>query len=203
MRLNFIGFIIGYLLTFISISVDGQTIPDWELFGPEFNGLSTTDNSVGLNGVGRVISLVEDPSNSDIIYCGTEAGGLWKYSRSSNSSTLMNTDGLERIGIAVIAVHPTNSDIIYIGTGFNQGTASDFEEISRLSSSGIYKTIDGGMSWTLEVHWTDPIWYDDCIASLNKKRNYLQISKILISQSNPENVLVAFRSFDGWRCGSY
>ncbi|MFA6234706.1 MAG: hypothetical protein WC824_11050, partial [Bacteroidota bacterium] len=80
-------------------------------------------------------------SNPDIIY------GVTGYSslayRSSNamatagSVTWTRIDaGLPNLFLGEVAVHPTNGDIAYVGTtGFS-------------SSSGVYKTTDGGNSWT-------------------------------------------------------
>jgi len=150
--------------------------------------------------------MAEHTTNSDLIYVGTEVGGLWRYSRSLDRSVLLGTDQLEKIGVAEIAVHPTNGDILYIGTGCNFGFESgqQYKTLARRSSSGIYLSVTGGNAWSQILSWDNPVWYDACNApdEIVKRQNYLQISRILISESNPSVLLIGFRSYDDQRCNA-
>jgi hypothetical protein len=90
---------------------------------------------------GRVDDIEAAPSNASIIYVGFAVGGVFK---SVNNGTTFEPI-FERYGsasIGDIAVHPTNPDIVYVGTG---------EANNRQSASfgdGIYKTVDGGKTFT-------------------------------------------------------
>lgn len=103
----------------------------WKPIGP-FNGPS-------LGGIGRVNRIVFDPQNSNIVWIGTPAGGLWKSTDGGQNWTT-NTDKLTNLGISDIAIHPTNSNIMYIATGDR--------DAGDTYSYGVLKSIDGGTTWT-------------------------------------------------------
>lgn len=127
---------------------------NWSPMGPF--GWQNTDS--WSPGQGRVNCVVEDPNNSQIIYVGTPAGGIWK-SIDAGANWLPIGDTLPSIGVSMIVVDPTNSDIIYMATGDAEG--------GDTYSIGIYKSTDGGTSWgptasiagatnDLVMHPTDP-----------------------------------------------
>ena len=89
-------------------------------------------------GNGRVNCIAFDPVNSDIIWIGSPAGGLWK-STDGGSNWTTNTDGLPVIGVSHIAIDPNNNQIMYIVTG--DAYATDTYSI------GILKSTDGGITW--------------------------------------------------------
>lgn len=103
---------------------------DWKPLGP-FNGNA-------LNGIGRVNRLVFHPTNAQIIFACTAAGGLWK---TINGGTLWttNTDLLTNLGSSDLLIDPTNTDIMYLATGDRDG--------GDTYSFGILKTTDGGVTW--------------------------------------------------------
>lgn len=90
------------------------------------------------SGQGRINVVAVDPSNSDVIYIGAPAGGIWK-STSAGTTWEPLSDNLPQIGVSGIAIDPNNSDIIYIATG-------DDDHVSSYSI-GVLKSIDGGTTW--------------------------------------------------------
>lgn len=89
---------------------------------------------------GRINDMEVHPTNPRIIYAGTAGGGVWK---SNNAGTTFNPifdDYCQSIG--VVTVDPNNPDkVIYVGTG---------ETWTRNSISvgdGMYKSMDGGVTW--------------------------------------------------------
>ncbi len=89
-------------------------------------------------GNGRVNCIAFDPNNSDIIWIGSPAGGLWKtIDGGSNWETA--TDNLPVIGVSHIAICTTTPEVMYIVTG--DAHAEDTYSI------GILKSIDGGVNW--------------------------------------------------------
>jgi photosystem II stability/assembly factor-like uncharacterized protein len=90
---------------------------------------------------GRIDDIAVSESDPNIIYIGYAVGGVFK---SENNGTtfepVFQTYGAASIGD--IAIHPTNPSIVYVGTG---------ESNNRQTSSfgdGIYKTTDGGKTFT-------------------------------------------------------
>lgn len=88
------------------------------------------------------------PSNSDIIYIGTGEANIFRASfpgmgvfKTTDGGKNWTTLGLENTGtISRIVVHPSNPDLVYISAGGN--------EWSYNNDRGIYKTENGGKSWT-------------------------------------------------------
>lgn len=90
---------------------------------------------------GRIDDIEAYAKNPSIIYVGYAAGGVF---RSTNAGTtfepVFEAHGSASIGD--IAIDPTNPDIVYVGTGEpNNRNTSTFGD-------GIYKTTDGGKTFT-------------------------------------------------------
>ena len=90
------------------------------------------------SGQGRVNIVHVDPSNSNVVYLGAPAGGIWKSINNGSTWTPL-TDELPQIGVSGIAVDYSNSNVIYIATGDKDAGDS--------YSVGVYKSTDGGLTW--------------------------------------------------------
>ena len=89
-------------------------------------------------GNGRVNCIAFDPVDSNIVWIGSPAGGLWK-SIDNGATWSTNTDDLPVIGVSHIAIDPNNNQTMYIVTG--DAYATDTYSI------GVLKSIDGGNTW--------------------------------------------------------
>ena len=90
---------------------------------------------------GRVDDIAVSDQDPRVFYVGFATGGLWK---TTNNGTTFEPvfDTYSTHSIGDLAVAPSNHDIVYVGTG---------EANNRQSSSfgdGMYKTTDGGKTWT-------------------------------------------------------
>ncbi|MDQ3110405.1 MAG: PKD domain-containing protein [Bacteroidota bacterium] len=90
------------------------------------------------SGAGRLSCVRFDPANSNIIYVGAPAGGLWKSIDAGQTWTCL-TDFLPAIGCSDVAIDPNNSNIIYLASGDNDAGDSP--------SIGVLKSTDGGITW--------------------------------------------------------
>jgi len=130
---------LDYLLaTLVSVivlaSASAQPIPSelyselkWRLIGP-FRG-------------GRVVAVAGVPGSATNFYFGSVGGGVWQ---TTNAGVVWNPifDGQPVASIGALAVAPSDPKVIYAGTG-----ESDIR--SNLSSGdGVYKSKDGGQTWT-------------------------------------------------------
>ena len=98
---------------------------------------------------GRVRSIMLDPNDNDKLWAGSVTGGLW-YSPDfrANSAWIPVSDDWESLSISSITYDPNNTQIFYVGTGESYTSVPMYRESSS-SGVGIYKTIDGGVSWEL------------------------------------------------------
>ncbi|HVD76985.1 MAG TPA: hypothetical protein VNH43_05215 [Vicinamibacteria bacterium] len=90
---------------------------------------------------GRVDDFAVVESRPSTFYVGAASGGLWK---TENNGTTFEPvfDDQESSSIGDVAIAPSDPSILYVGTG---------EPNNRQSSSwghGVYKTTDGGKTWT-------------------------------------------------------
>ena len=108
---------------------------NWTPVGP----FTHTNTGSWSSGQGRVNIVHVDPSNPNTIYIGAPAGGIWKSTNSGSTWTAL-TDELPQIGVSGIAVDYSNSNTIYIATGDKDAGDTSF--------AGIFKSTDGGTTWT-------------------------------------------------------
>jgi photosystem II stability/assembly factor-like uncharacterized protein len=89
---------------------------------------------------GRVIRLAVDEAN-DIWYVGTASGGLWKTAdRGQTFEGLFQHEEVNSIGC--VAVSKSHPNVLWIGTGENN------PRNSAIYGLGVYKSEDGGRTWT-------------------------------------------------------
>lgn len=105
---------------------------------------------------GRVRALAVHPSDPQTIYIGAASGGLWKST--DGGSTWMDVGfELSSQTYGAIAIDPTNPEIVYAGAG----EAIRFFNLIIYGGDGLYKSTDGGASWTnitdgfgSRTHWS-------------------------------------------------
>jgi photosystem II stability/assembly factor-like uncharacterized protein len=90
---------------------------------------------------GRVADVAGVPGNPDILYVGAASSGLYKSTNGGTTFQPVFETG-QTLSIGAIAVQPDNPDIVYVGTG--EGAVRN----SISFGDGIYKTTDGGRTWT-------------------------------------------------------
>ncbi|WP_298549119.1 starch-binding protein [uncultured Aquimarina sp.] len=89
-------------------------------------------------GQGRINVAIVDPNQSNVMYVGAPAGGIWK-SVDSGQHWEPLSDYLPQIGVSGIAIDYNNSNIIYISTGD--------DDSSDALGIGVLKSVDGGVTW--------------------------------------------------------
>ncbi len=115
---------------------------------------------------GRVVAVSGVPGSSTDFFFGSVGGGVWKTESAGTVWTPI-FDGQPVASIGALAVAPSDPKVIYAGTG-ETDIRSDLA-----SGDGVYRSSDGGRSW---VH-----------VGLENTR---QISRILVSSSDPNVVIV-------------
>ena len=126
------------LLLFISLLsinvINGQNFdPKWLNSSPARN-----IGPGGMSGRTTAIDVVHD--DPKVIYIGTASGGIWKSKSGGVSWKPIFNDQITA-SIGSIAIQQSNPDIVWAGTG--EGNPRN----SLNGGFGIFKSLDGGVSW--------------------------------------------------------
>ena len=150
----------GFLACFLmALPLCAQTVSpklfddmEWRLIGP-FRA-------------GRAVAVGGVPGDSTTFYFGSVDGGVWKTTNAGTTwKPIFDKEPVASIG--ALAVSPSNPKVIYVGTG-ETDIRSDLA-----SGDGVYKSTDGGETWTN--------------VGLKETR---QIAKIVVDPANPDIVYV-------------
>ncbi len=101
---------------------------DWRCIGPPRGG--------------RVVAVAGDPVNPAVFYFGACAGGVWKTDDGGTYWHNISDGYFKTASVGAIAVAASDPNVIYVGMG---------EACIRLDVSygdGVYKSTDGGKTWT-------------------------------------------------------
>lgn len=96
------------------------------------------DNDGGYWGIGRVTGITMHPTDSLIYFVTTPGGGIWKTIDGGQNYTSTD-DGLPYGATGNLLIDPTNTNVMYVSNGESEGWWN--------SSTGIYKSTDGGATW--------------------------------------------------------
>ena len=90
---------------------------------------------------GRISDIVVNPAKKSQWYIAVASGGVWK---TDNAGITFNPlfDAQSSFSIGCIAMDPNNTNVIWVGTGENNN------QRSVAYGDGVYKSDDGGKSWT-------------------------------------------------------
>lgn len=116
---------------------------------------------------GRIADIAIDPENTSTWYVAVGSGGVWK---TINAGVTWRPlfDGQKVYSIGCVTIDPNNPNVIWVGTGENIGGRHvGFGD-------GVYRSSDGGSSWT----------------NMGLKESQ-HISKIIIHPTNPNIIWVA------------
>jgi photosystem II stability/assembly factor-like uncharacterized protein len=116
---------------------------------------------------GRYVEFAVDEANPRTFYAATATGGLWKTVNNGVTFTsVFENQGAAAIG--AVALSPSRPTTVYVGTGEANNSRSTY------GGNGMYKSTDGGVSWT---HIGLP--------------NAGRIGRIIVHPRSPDQALVA------------
>ncbi len=138
-RTSRIVFLLTLLTTFITLAF-AQPAPSTGLDPKLFSGMKA--RSIGPAGMsGRIADIDAVASNPNTIFVGVSIGGVWK---STNGGTTWKPvfDDQPVSAIGDVTIFQANPSIVWVGTG--EGNPRNSASVGN----GVYKSIDGGETWT-------------------------------------------------------
>jgi photosystem II stability/assembly factor-like uncharacterized protein len=113
---------------FTSTLGSGNRAGNWSLVGPMI-AYNTSGNPTAHQS--NIYSIDQAPSNSDVLYCGSETGECYRSADGGNSWQNVSLNDPLNGAVRSIDIHPTDPNTVYIGSG-----------------SRVYKSTNGGGTWT-------------------------------------------------------
>lgn len=105
-----------------------------------FSGLRA--RSIGPAGMsGRITTIDAVEADPNVIFVGAATGGVWK-SQNGGQTWEALFDEQRVLGIGAVAVFQANPNIVWVGTG--EGNPRNSAGVG----AGIYRSLDGGSTWT-------------------------------------------------------
>lgn len=115
----------------------GVNAVSWTLVGPATPPVSTIGYYPGM---GRINTVAFNGTDTNTMYIGTPAGGIWKTTNGGSSWTAKG-DELPNLGVSHIVINPTTPSILYLASGDSDGLQN--------RSLGVFKSEDSGNTWAL------------------------------------------------------
>src|SRR5687767_4604777 len=108
--------------------------------GGPFGGLRFRSIGLALTS-GRISDIAVHPRDHKIWYVAVASGGVFKTTNAGSTWTPI-FDNEASYSIGTIVIDPNNPNVIWVGTGENNA------QRSVAYGDGVYKSVDGGRSWT-------------------------------------------------------
>ncbi len=128
-----------------------------------------------------LVVLPGDPAGNSWI-AGAVGGGLWSTTNAGATWTNLTPD-LPNLAVSTMVISASDPNTLYAGTG------ESFAGISGVRGDGIFKSIDGGLTWFQ-------------LASTVSNDDFQNVNRIIINPGDPDMVLACtsndpnFSSFD-------
>jgi hypothetical protein len=91
---------------------------------------------------GRISDIEWDPVVPSIIYAGSATGGVYKTT-DTGANWFPVGDDVPNLNVGDLAIDPSAHNTVWLGTGEANGGHNNFP------GGGVYRTTDGGASWSL------------------------------------------------------
>jgi photosystem II stability/assembly factor-like uncharacterized protein len=124
--------------------------------------------SVGPYTGGRVTTVAGIADEPNVFYMGTASGGVWETDDYGQNWKNISDKDFKSNNIGAMAIAPSNPKVIYVGTG------DSAPRNTVVTGEGMYKSTDGGKTWT----------------HIGLDETHI-IARILVDPANPDVVYVA------------
>jgi photosystem II stability/assembly factor-like uncharacterized protein len=133
-------FILLFIISSVAMSADKDEKPKPGLNEASLKGLKWRSIGPAMT-AGRIADIAVNPKDRSQWFVGVGSGGVWKTdNRGTTWEPVFDSEGSYSIGC--VSIDPNNSETVWVGTGENvSGRHVGYGD-------GVYKSLDGGKSWT-------------------------------------------------------
>ena len=163
----------GPALPQAAVSAEGD--PSDDAIMPLGAGIdSSTWTWIGPGNIGgRVRAILIHPTTPTTLWVGSVSGGIWKTVDGGASWSAVD-DFMANLAVSSLVMDPGNSSILYAGTG------EGFFNADAIRGAGIFKSVDGGTTWTQ--------------LSSTTSASYRFVNRLAIHPTNGQVLLAATRT---------
>jgi photosystem II stability/assembly factor-like uncharacterized protein len=131
----------GLVLVLLSLGISANSVlaqapPAGPPAGPQIW------RNIGPDRGGRSLTVAGSSARPNEYYFGAVGGGVWKTIDGGTTWKPVTDGKIRSPSVGAIAVAPSNPDIVYVGMGESELRGN------VMQGDGVYKTIDGGKTWT-------------------------------------------------------
>jgi photosystem II stability/assembly factor-like uncharacterized protein len=122
---------------------------------------------------------VINPVTPSTMYAAGVAGGVWKSTNGGSSWSPLG-DLLPNLAVSSLAIHPLTPNVLYAGTG------EGFFNLDGVRGAGIFKTVDGGATWSrlAATNTADFFYVNDIVISAARNMVYAATAKGVFRSAN-------------------
>lgn len=129
---------------------------------------------------GRTRGIAIDPTDNKRWFVGTVSGGVWLTEDEGVTWKNLTDNAIPNLSTSTIVISPQDKNTLYVGTG------EPFGNLGAVGGAGLFKTTNGGTTWT----------------SVNNTASFGDVGRIILNPTDKNNVVVAatkgiFRTVDG------
>ncbi|MEO8067727.1 MAG: T9SS type A sorting domain-containing protein [Flavobacteriales bacterium] len=142
---------------------------------------------------GRTRAVLVDRTNDQVLVAGSVTGGLWRSVDAGATWVRTSpTDAMAGVSSLVQDPRAGHENEWYAGTGENYGVVSGTSFSALLPGDGMFKSTDGGQTWT---HLASTIAGDHNV--YNRKGSFKQVNSIVVDPTRNDSAVVLAAVYDG------
>lgn len=162
-----------------------QTLLNARSGGPGQSVSSVQWNELGPDNVGgRTRAILIDRNNTQHMFAGGVAGGLWEsFDGANNWQRNAGFFSVPGVVITVVTIAQAPNGDLYVGTGEGNFYGAYSSGAGGMIGGGIYKSTDGGATWNL-LSSTDP-------TPNSSTATWAAVNKIVVDPNDAQHVFAA------------
>ncbi|WP_339882516.1 T9SS type A sorting domain-containing protein [Polaribacter vadi] len=117
---------------------------------------------------GRTRGIAVDPTDNKRWFAATASGGVWLTEDEGVTWSNLTDTSIPNLSTSTIVISPQDPNTLYVGTG------EPFGNLGAVGGAGVFKSIDGGQTWSV----------------LSNSATFGDVGRIIINPQDKNNVVI-------------